>query len=363
MHSTRIMSIGAAVSVALLPAIAHAADDVMPTDDAAYDTCMNDCSANCANAGTGAATPAPQKTTVTDEKKIDTGAGTSEEKKVTTTEDSARVSPDEQAAAVEAARAEERARAAEEFRAEEQRLNDEHEADLERVRTEAQQRADEQIAHEQATQQQKIDMLTAEQKEAERAAKQEERPLIEHALLTPVGIYGQIGGGVGDFTQPSASGTTSVGGNWDARIGIGTRSIFGIEADYAGGSRDISALGLSSSAFLVNNGVEGIARLNVPVTMTNSTGIFEPYTFGGVGWQHYSLANAPTNTSDVSNTDDIMTVPLGVGVDLGLGGFTLDGRWTYRHAFFSDLLGSPTSSFAPTSLNSWELGAGIGFEF
>jgi len=267
-------------------------------------------------------------------------------------------------AAIDQARAEERARAAEEFRAEEERLNAEHSAELDRVRAEerdsSSKKAEADIAAARADEAHKADQARIDR---ERAAKAR-GPAIEKALITPVGVYGQVGGGVGDFTQPSAAGSTNVGGNWDARLGIGTRSVLGLEADYNGGARDISALGLANSAFLMNNGVEGVARLNVPITVPNTKTLVEPYTFGGLGWQHYNLMNTGgTNTSDVSNTDDIMSVPMGVGLDLGFSGFTLDGRATYRQALFNDLLGSPTSSFDRTSLNSWELGAGLGFEF
>ena len=344
MHKTKLLGIAAAFGIAVLPGTVRA-DDAVKTSDA-NDACMSDCLDQCNKTGAGA--------TVTPKKKVI--------KKVTTT---TTIMPQvDQTAAIDQARAEERARAAEEFRAEEQRLGAEHSAELDRVRAEerdmAAKKADADIAAARAEEQHKADVARINRDKASKAR----GPMIEKALVTPVGVYGQVGGGVGDFTQPGAAGSTNVGGNWDARLGIGTRSILGLEADYNGGARDISALGLSSSAFLMNNGIEGVARLNVPITVPNTKTLVEPYTFGGLGWQHYNLMNTGgSNTSDVSDTDDIMSVPLGVGLDLGFSGFTLDGRATYRQALFNDLLGSPTSSFDRTSLNSWELGAGLGFEF
>jgi len=255
-------------------------------------------------------------------------------------------------------RAEERARAAEQFQAEEQRLNAEHQAELDRVRADEQRKSEADIAAAKADEDRRLESRRIEGERTGRTG-----IATDKAVLTPVGLYGYVGGGVTDFTQPSAAGTTRVGGDWNARLGIGSRSILGAEVAYVGGARDIEALGLNSGAWLLNNGVEGVARLNVPITAPAMHTLVEPYTFGGVGWQRYQLANTTTNTSSVSDRDDIMTVPMGIGLALGFGGFSIDGRATYRQAIFSDLLGSPTSSFAPTSLNSWDVGAAVGFEF
>ena len=365
MHKTKVIGWAAAFGLALLPAVAHADDATQVNKAGDNDACLNDCMSQCNSSTTGASGVVTKKKAIKHAQNgTGTGAGTSNGVNVN-------IAPSaDSSAAIDAARAEERARAAEEFRAEEQRMNSEHQAELDRVRSEersaAQARSDSAIAQARADEQRKMDSARIERDRAQKGR----GPVIEKALLTPVGVYGAVGGGVGDFTQPSASGATNVGGNWDARLGIGTRSVLGIEADYNGGARDISALGLENQAFLMNNGIEGVARLNVPITVPNTKTLVEPYTFGGVGWQHYDLVDAgsplgghPNNTSDVQNTDDIMTVPLGVGLDFGFSGFTLGARATYRQALFNDLLGSPTSSFDRTSLNSWETGATLGFEF
>jgi hypothetical protein len=130
---------------------------------------------------------------------------------------------------------------------------------------------------------------------------------------------------------------------------------------YVGSARKIEALGLNSDAFLLGNGVEGVARLNVPLTM--EAFLLEPYTFGGVGWQRYNLMTDSANTSSIDDVDDLVSVPLGLGLAFGFSGVTLDARATYRHAFGSDLFGSKTSSFDDTSMNSWGAGGSLGFEF
>lgn len=188
---------------------------------------------------------------------------------------------------------------------------------------------------------------------------------IMNAPLTDFGATLMVGGGVTNFTQSNLTDATSVGGYWDVRGALGTRSIVGLEAAYRGDSRDIQAIGLRDEAFLVGNGLEAAVRLNAPLTFeqNNLNFLVEPFAFGGVGWSRYNLFNEGVNTSDVIDQDDIFVVPVGVGIGGSIENIYLDARFTYRPAFGSDLVGDATGAFESDSLSSWGLGAQIGFEF
>lgn len=193
------------------------------------------------------------------------------------------------------------------------------------------------------------------------------------ALFTEYGTALYVGGGVTGFVEDDVVDNTTPGGFWDVRGVAGTRTPVGLELGYTGSARDVNALGLGNEAFLLSNGLEAALRLQAPITQADigadqmlgpeAPVLISPYAFGGLGWTRYDLLNEGTNTSSVLNQDDIMSLPLGVGVGLGLAGVSLDARFTYRHAFFSDLVGDATSSFDDVSLNQWNLGASIGFEF
>ncbi len=192
------------------------------------------------------------------------------------------------------------------------------------------------------------------------------------ALFTEYGTALYVGGGVSGFVENDVVDNTTPGGFWDVRGVAGTRTPVGIELGYTGSARDVNALGLGDEAFLLSNGLEAAVRLQAPITQNEIGGdmlgsdapvLIAPYAFGGLGWTRYDLLNEGSNTSSVLNQDDIMSLPLGVGIGLGLAGVTLDARFTYRHAFFSDLVGDATSSFDDVSLNQWNLGASLGFEF
>lgn len=193
------------------------------------------------------------------------------------------------------------------------------------------------------------------------------------AMFTEYGTALYVGGGVTGFLEQDVVDNTTPGGFWNVRGVAGTRTPLGLELGYHGAAQDINALGLGDEAFLLSNGLEAAVRLQAPITQgdfnTDVLGtadapvLIAPYAFGGLGWTRYDLLNEGTNTSSVLNQDDIMSLPLGVGVGFGLAGVTLDARATYRHAFFSDLVGDATSSFDDVSLNQWNVGASIGFEF
>lgn len=205
---------------------------------------------------------------------------------------------------------------------------------------------------------------------AEMKEEEEEDGLIGSALFTPVGAGLLVTGGFKDFVEPVTTDTLTPGGYWDVRGIFGTRSFVGVEAAYHGSAQDVQAIGLQDDAFLISNGVEGAVRLNAPITQAMLPAVdlqapllIEPFAFAGLGWQRYSLFNEGDNTSNVENQDDILTVPVGAGLAFAIAGLHLDARVTYRQAFFSELLGGTTSSFADNSLNSWSVGAGLGFEF
>lgn len=145
-----------------------------------------------------------------------------------------------------------------------------------------------------------------------------------------------VGGGVEDFTNSNVRDMTGGGGFWNARLVAGTRQILGLEAAYTGTARNINALGLGQDARLVSNGAEGAVRGNLPISVGRS--LLEPFVLVGLGWQHYSVTNTPTNTSDVADRDDIMTMPVGTGFEYSYGRFLADARLTYRRTFYNDLM-------------------------
>ena len=175
-------------------------------------------------------------------------------------------------------------------------------------------------------------------------------------MLERYGIEVALGGGVEGFASQTLRDATNVGGMWDVRVAVGTRSPLAFEAAYIGSAQSIDALGLDTSAILVGNGVEGKVRVNLLDTE------IQPFAFAGVGWRRYSLTNESFNTSAVSSSDDVLELPFGAGVAYKIAGFTLDARGEFRLATEEDLMPSRTSG-AAADMHRWSANANIGYAF
>jgi len=185
------------------------------------------------------------------------------------------------------------------------------------------------------------------------AQAQEAQP--EPRLLTPYGLSLTVGGGVTGFLDQDMQDATDPGGSWEARLAAGTREFIGLEAAYIGSAQPIDALGLDADAVLLGTGLEATARINLV------KGAIQPYVLAGAGWMHYQLTNADTNTSSVEEDDDVLAVPLGVGVGYRYQRLILDARGVFRPVAYSDLI--PTAGDTETSLHSWTALVRGGFEF
>lgn len=172
-----------------------------------------------------------------------------------------------------------------------------------------------------------------------------------------IGVGLMAGGGVQDFTGSRIRDMTGTAGFWDVRASVGTRSVVGLEAAYVGAAQNINALGLDNGAKLMANGLEGDIRVHAPLAYQST--LLEPYVFGGLGWQRYSITNTPVDTGSLTDNDDVVTVPMGAGFAAGYRGFLADVRFTYRLVERSDLL-APSGG---GTLNNWNFGGHLGYEF
>ena len=182
------------------------------------------------------------------------------------------------------------------------------------------------------------------------------------ALPTGFGTSIQIGGGVTGFIDDAADAVLGTGGNWTARLVLGTRFPVAVEAAYIGTANDISALGLDDDALAVSHGFEGAVRWNIVSTFLDRMNVgsvfVDPYVFGGIAYKNYSLANEDFNTSSVGDSDNVGEIPVGGGIALSMGRFIVDARGEYRAAFSDDLLGNDTNA-----LSNWGVSGRLGWEF
>lgn len=169
------------------------------------------------------------------------------------------------------------------------------------------------------------------------------------------------GGGVVSYTNNDANDFIDTGGAYQVRAAVGTRSIVGFELAYVGSANDVEALGLDPDATLLGNGVEGAVRFNFTVSK------WQPYLLAGAVWKRYVVVNDDFNTSaTVNNSDGVFEVPLAAGLtwhakERGEDGLVVDGRFDYRLAGGSDLLGG--SDGGGPGLENWQATLKAGWEF
>jgi hypothetical protein len=131
--------------------------------------------------------------------------------------------------------------------------------------------------------------------------------------------------------SPSVS---DLGIAWTGRIVVGTKRWMGVEGAYLGSLRAVSSQAVGGDAGLMQNGLETLLRMNL------GTMDFQPYAVAGLGWSRCALVTSGGDM--VTDTrDDVVTMPIGVGVTVYLGrhngsGSTLDFRLMYQTVLDED---------------------------
>jgi hypothetical protein len=172
------------------------------------------------------------------------------------------------------------------------------------------------------------------------------------------------GGNYTDFTSGSMRDVTAGGGGWDARFIGGTHSIIGFEAAYVGAANSINSLAATSNnPTLIQNGLQGTGRLNIPIRKGAS--LFEPYGYAGLGYSRFHVSNYNSATGTLSSfngTDDnTMTVPFGGGFAYAYKAFIADVRAGWTAVYYDNLMNNIQSTNG--ALNHWNAGGQIGFMF
>ena len=178
--------------------------------------------------------------------------------------------------------------------------------------------------------------------------------------LERIGMSVSAGGGVAGFTGDSLRDATNDGGAWTVRAAIGTKSPVAFEGSYLGSAQGIDAFGLDNDAVLVGNGLQGALSLNI--TMDDPV---QPFLYGGLAWTHYDITNADVNLSDLQDNDDVLEIPLGIGIGGRYEGLAFDLRGEFRIASEEDLVPSFTvgEGSGAEDMHRYGVNATVGYEF
>lgn len=176
----------------------------------------------------------------------------------------------------------------------------------------------------------------------------------EETGIAGIPVSATFGGGVVGFVDTETRDFATEGGAWEGRLAFNAGRRVELEAAYIGSLQNIDALGLDSTAQLLGTGFEAAIRINV------LEGAWQPYAVVGGGWTRYDITNADTNTSDVSDSDNIAVIPLGVGLGYRMDRYLVDLRGTYRATTDADLIATRTNE---ATLDTWSASLRAGFQF
>ena len=159
-----------------------------------------------------------------------------------------------------------------------------------------------------------------------------------------------IGGGVSNYLDGSLNGSIGLGGAWDARLTMPTRSWLSGELAYAGTAH---FAGNGPAWTLLTHAVEGSVRLNH--VRNEGTFLIEPFVSAGIGYAFLMAAG-----SSSGGTGDVL-IPMAAGISVIHDRLLLEARVTYRHAFDGELVRKVDGTHA--GLASWAATAALGYEF
>jgi hypothetical protein len=186
------------------------------------------------------------------------------------------------------------------------------------------------------------------------------------AIATPA-LELSAGGGVADFADNASRHLTHAGGQWDVRMMFGALSPLAGELAYVGTANGVNNVmaQFAPGASIIGSSIEGDLRLQPP----RMEGMpVQPYAFGGLGWNHFSLVNAQfRDPTALRSSDDTMVVPFGGGIQTFVSKRVgIDARFTYRAMFGEDLIHVSAQGVPGVSsegMSQWTLAARVGYVF
>jgi hypothetical protein len=164
-----------------------------------------------------------------------------------------------------------------------------------------------------------------------------------------------VSGGVEGFINLKLRDLASAGSAWSARVSAGERQGVRLELAYVGSAQGLDP---ASGTTLLGTGVVGTLRINVAPWVSDR---LEPFLFVGGGWTRFHVRGAPAVAMGPKN-DDVLDLPIGVGVAALFGRFVLDLRAGLTVTAGADLVpvDDPSSSRDSQAMHRFGVTAGLG---
>jgi hypothetical protein len=165
-----------------------------------------------------------------------------------------------------------------------------------------------------------------------------------------VGVFADTG--VNSYTNNIAA-VTQPGVAYGARIDLSPQRNIGFEIGYDGSLNDMKS-SISGSGHIYGNAVNGDLRINLVPPNFDLPADLKPFIFAGVGWQGI----APQNFTPGINNANLLSVPIGTGLEADIGDhFLIGARFTYAFLF------NESTAFSGRQSDIWGATADLGARF
>jgi hypothetical protein len=161
------------------------------------------------------------------------------------------------------------------------------------------------------------------------------------------------GAGLEGFIDSHLREAVSSGPAWNVRGSIGNPEEVSVEVFYAG-SRQPMKMGADT---LVGNGVLGQVRINL-----FPAAFLERFFYFGAGWSRFSVKGRTADSMFPAH-DDVLEMPIGVGLAYRTGAFVADLRAGFTVVTGQDLIANPDAlgSEHSYSMHRFGISAQIGY--
>ncbi len=160
-----------------------------------------------------------------------------------------------------------------------------------------------------------------------------------------------LGAGVSNFALGLAA-ISKPGAGYAGTVQLAPSRVLGIEVGYLGAVNDVRS-NFATDSRLITNQVGADLRLNFVPSGYDLPGNLRPFVFGGAAYQSINPQNFVPGVTNAS----ALAIPVGGGIEAGVGDFIIGARYTWNFLFQAN------DAFSGRTVNDWLASVNIGAKF
>lgn len=180
----------------------------------------------------------------------------------------------------------------------------------------------------------------------------------EYFALSNLTLSG--GGAYVNFTEGGTMDLTTGGGSWTVRGVFGMDQPLGIELAYVGAANGVETP-LGDNGSVIQSDIDVLLRFGFP--FRGERRYILPYATAGIGLNWFSLVDVDAALTGIESSDFVFQLPVGGGIALGQGHWTVDARFLWRPSFGSEMFENAVGVGENSGQAAWSIGGLVGYRF